>query len=502
MSRHVLSPSLLQKAIDSDLQHMLRDGQDLPGAISLLLSCRETAAQMSGYKCIESLAVKLQDTQMMTEVQLDQLLNEMVTEYEAKKYGQLQEAYKLLDKSQMACDQLHINFISQIHSTAFHVLLSRNGGGDSSNSTLKEEHDENSIAVATKQKPLFEQLCREVSVDKFITKLIQLCKAFWRILSCHHQITMWHQNFHIYPTNSVDAETKEQYIKDKLRGGQLRVWSDIQNKVCTYLESPAVHQLKFEEFIQVLSIVMRLKKVGLEFCGDASQKLLETIRKQSEAYFLRYHRQCLDEIGLFLDNEAWEGIEGFQGFGQLQEFKSVRKALKRHWNVQEGDHRSEKQPMATLKVNSSPPRKEENSTSSVNSQDGASSSIYAFCGYFLRYSDKSSPFDGGFDETMLQEDILAGIADETSCYFSDDDEEADPDSPSKTRNQTTTSSVEDGTGLMANNTMLTVLRIMGKYLQMCRLMHVIAPQIIKSITELIDFYIYVVHELFAKDLVS
>lgn len=256
--------------------------------------------------------------------------------------------------------------------------------------------------------------------------------------------------------------------------------------------------------------MMRLKKVGQEFCGcDASQKLVDTVRRQSEEYFLRYHRTCLDEIGLFLDNEAWEGIDAFAGYEQLQEFRGVSKALKRQGrsesgNGDDGDSNKQKpiKSLATLRVNVavSPPSRKENSNSSVNSQDGAaSSSIYAFCGYFLRYSDKSSPFDGGFDETMLQEDILAGIADETSCYFSDDDDEEEEESENASPVKTKTHSNSD---LMANNTMLTVLRCIGKYLQMCRLMHVIAPQIVKSLTELIDFYIYVVHELFAKDLVS
>ena len=205
---------------------------------------------------------------------------------------------------------------------------------------------------------------------------------------------------------------------------------------------------------------------------------------------------------MFLDNEAWEAIDGFSGYEQLQEFKCVKKALKRHCNVVSSGTEDSVKPLATLKVSSgsSPPRRkpEENSCSSLNSQDGASS-IYVFSGYFLRYSDKSSPFDGGFDEHMLQEDILAGIADETSCYFSDDeDEELETSgSPGRSKNKAPVR-----TDLIANNTMLTVLRCIGKYLQMCRLMHVIAPQIIKSLTELIEFYAYVVHELFAKDLVS
>lgn len=493
----------LQKAIDERLQNMLTVGDDLPGAITLLLSCRETAAEMSEFKCIQSLAQKLQDTKLMTEVQLDKLLNDMCTEFNTTKYAQLQESFKLLDKSQISVDQLHINFISQIHSTAFQAVQVEVPPANPQ--SVDASADE---PVATVQKPLFEQLCAQVPPDKYIPRLIQLCKAFWKILSCHHQITIWHQNFPLYPEEEeAGDDQKETYIREKMRAGQSRVWSDIQSKVCTFVSSPVVHQLKFEQFIQVLSVVMRLKKVGQEFCGDASQKLSDTIRRQSEEYFLRYHRTCLDEIGLFLDNEAWENIDSFAGFAQLQEFKSVKKAMKRTQQRRTGMRPEEEvKAMATLKVNNNvSPRREivDNSNSSVNSQDGASS-IYVFCGYFLRYSDKSSPFDGGFDETMLQEDILAGIADETSCYFSEDDSEDGlrggggggcDGSPVKGKSA-------GGGENTANNTMLTVLRCIGKYLQMCRLLHVIAPQIVKSLTELIDFYIYVVHELFAKDMVS
>lgn len=60
---------------------------------------------------------------------------------------------------------------------------------------------------------------------------------------------------------------------------------------------------------------------------------------------------------------------------------------------------------------------------SVNSQDGGCSSIYGSYGYFLRFSEKSSPFDGGLDAAMLEEDILSGIVDEASCYFSEESDD-------------------------------------------------------------------------------
>uniref|UniRef100_A0A1B0GNL0 Syndetin C-terminal domain-containing protein n=1 Tax=Phlebotomus papatasi TaxID=29031 RepID=A0A1B0GNL0_PHLPP len=215
---------------------------------------------------------------------------------------------------------------------------------------------------------------------------------------------------------------------------------------------------------------------------------MDSMKNQSVEFFKRYHSACLEEISLFLDNEAWVCVNSFSSVSQLQEFKCVKKALIRHAS---GQNASDPVKPPTPRLSAQPLPNTDND-SSVHSQDGGSS-IYAFCGYFLRFSEKSSPFDGGFDESMLEEDILAGIADETSCYFS---EESDDDNFSGT-NETDSSGQNS---LIVNNTSLTVLRCIGRYLQMCRLLHSIAPQIVASMTELIDFFIFVVHELFAKDL--
>uniref|UniRef100_A0A6B2ECI9 Coiled-coil domain-containing protein 132 n=1 Tax=Phlebotomus kandelakii TaxID=1109342 RepID=A0A6B2ECI9_9DIPT len=446
------------KTTDTQLQELVSGG-DYSGAIATLLECRKAAERYSQYKCVESLSQKLQDTLLMTEVQLDTVLNEMTQQFDTSKYTKLQEAYRLLGKTLMAMDQLHISFISTIHTAAFTVVRGNVDGAEE------------------KTKQLFETMCESVAADKYIACLINLCRSFWGILSCYYQVTLWHQNF------NVDAEADE-YIQEKLKNGQVRIWNDIQAKVCVYLMSPRLHQLKFEQFIQVLCVIQRLKKVGVEFCGDASAKLMDSMKSQSMEFFKRYHSACLEEISLFLDNEAWVCVNSFSSVSQLQEFKSVKKALIRHSAGQNTDPVKPPTPRLNLPQNA-------DNDSSVHSQDGGSS-IYAFCGYFLRFSEKSSPFDGGFDESMLEEDILAGIADETSCYFS---EESDDDNfPANEADSTT------GQSLIVNNTSLTVLRCIGRYLQMCRLLHSIAPQIVASMTELIDFFIYVVHDFFAKDL--
>lgn len=58
------------------LQEMLANG-NYSGAIAMLVECRQIAAEHSQFNCVEALAVKLQDTLVMTELQLDVALNEV-----------------------------------------------------------------------------------------------------------------------------------------------------------------------------------------------------------------------------------------------------------------------------------------------------------------------------------------------------------------------------------------------------------------------------------------
>lgn len=413
---------------------------------------------------------------------LDKSLNGIAQNFDAKVYSELVNAYKLLGKTHLAMDLLHMNFISATHATAFNVL--------------KENLDQ----IPTDQKFLFEQMCEYLSLDSLVPCLTQLSKAFWKILVSYHQVKLWHQNYKLYnrnqPSTSKDHSEdllNDDYIQEKLKKGQVRIWSDVQAKICIFIASTKLSYLKYESFIQVLSIVQRLKKVGSEFCDDNSQKMIESMKKQSIEFFKRYHVSCLDEVNLFIEHEVWIQVQSFSNVMQLQEFRMVKRALKRHFLEKKTGNGE----TAVLAVNKNSPSKSSRDIaedSSANSQD--ESSVYGSCGYFVRFSEKSSPFENLFDQKMIEEDILAGIADETSCYYSEDSSDNDNENGSQVpsgddKNQAT---------LTVNNTSLNILRVIGRYLKMCRLLYAISAHIIYSMTELIDFYIYAIYEIFARDL--
>lgn len=58
------------------LQEMLAQA-NYSGAIAMLVECRRVAAEHTQYQCVEALAAKLQDTMVLTELQLDAVLNEV-----------------------------------------------------------------------------------------------------------------------------------------------------------------------------------------------------------------------------------------------------------------------------------------------------------------------------------------------------------------------------------------------------------------------------------------
>lgn len=103
-----------------------------------------------------------------------------------------------------------------------------------------------------------------VPQQEFIACLIELCKSLFTIMLSYYQLVHWHSKNAEDTCNngneellSEDDNFKKQYIKKKLDNGLTRVWHDVQAKVSVYLTNSDLAWYKFEQFVQVLSIVHR-----------------------------------------------------------------------------------------------------------------------------------------------------------------------------------------------------------------------------------------------------
>ncbi|KAH1011506.1 hypothetical protein HUJ04_000858 [Dendroctonus ponderosae] len=469
-------------SFDKRCQELLHD-EDYAGAITELKRCQKIAIKYRHFSCVAALTYKLQETLENTDTQFDRILAQMCYHFDGERYFKLQAAYDLLEKSHVAMiDNIHVHYITAIYNSSFNIVNSYVSSGD-----VLDSGDN------TGKNP-YKTLCQAVPQDYFISCLVQLCKVLFKIVLSYHQLIRWYNNQEEGTSqNCLGVELN--MSKQKLDHNVVKIWDDVQRKVSSLLLNADLAAYKFDQFVQVLRVVHRLIQVGEEFCSSKSEDLSESIRKQSICYFKNYHAQRLDELKIFMENEMWEICPVKPTFNvvQLQEFRSVRSALKNYKNP------SQISPtMPVYSTNSA-------DCSSCHSQDG--SSITG--NYFIRYADHGTPFDTGLDDTVIDEDILA-VDNEGSGYFSDDSEEESEelrkDFVDEDNIEANAANIPEGkhshhkNAPILTNTTLSVLRQMGKYLQMSRLLKPISYQVISCMNELFDFYLYCVHLFFAYDL--
>lgn len=453
--------------------------EDFVGAITELKRCQKTAAKYRHFSCVAALTYKLLETLENTDSQLDRILAQICFHFDKERYRKLQAAYDLLEKSQLSMiDNLHVHYITAIYNCSLNVVHSYISSPDILESS--ENSGKNPYTV----------LCQSIGQEVFIPCLVQLCKILFKIVLSYHQLVKWHN-----ADTEVDNQEKHADIsasKQKLNHNLTKIWDDVQRKVSSLLLNGDLARYKFEQFVQVLRVIHRLIQVGEEFCNSRSEDLQESIRKQSENYFMNYHSQRLDELKIFLENEAWEICPVKSSFDimQLQEFKPFRYTLKTFkFNPQ----------ASPTAVNYST-----NSTeccSSTHSLDGSS----IIGNYFIRFAEHGTPFDTGLDDTVIEEDIMVS-ENEGSGYFSDESDDVNMeicgDEFSEDSKQLHKDKKEKShsTCPILTNTTLTVLRQIGKYLQMSRLLKPIAYRIISCMNQLFDYYLYSVHSFFTVDL--
>uniref|UniRef100_A0A7N4UZ91 Vacuolar protein sorting-associated protein 54 N-terminal domain-containing protein n=1 Tax=Sarcophilus harrisii TaxID=9305 RepID=A0A7N4UZ91_SARHA len=225
--------------------------EDYPGAIQLCLECQQAASTFRHYSCISELDSKLQDTLEQIEEQLDVALSKICKNFDVAHYTKVQQAYRLLGKTQTAMDQLHMHFTQAIHNTVFQVVLGY--------VELCAGNTDTKF-----QKLQYKDLCTHVTADSYIPCLADLCKALWEVMLSYYRTMEWHEAHDNEGVTKAEgggaAEPDESnfdrsYVKKKLEHGLSRIWQDVQLKVKTYLFGTDMSTFKYDDFIFVLDII-------------------------------------------------------------------------------------------------------------------------------------------------------------------------------------------------------------------------------------------------------
>ncbi|XP_071454406.1 syndetin [Hetaerina americana] len=522
---------------------------DYVGAIRLLLECQGAAATFGHFSCVDALSAKLQDTLEMAEEQLDVALAKVCVDFGEAEYSRVQEAWRLVGKTQAAVDQMQMHISTALHATAASALsahLSKGAVAPPSEDVNKAPAMETGEGVhqVDMHHMQYKELCKNVPHNEFLPCLSDLCKSLWGIVRSYHQVVNWHCGRTKTSTSeegsrervdvhgglrdgerALDRRRREEgggsveqgededssgdlfgndYVMQKLNTGLTRIWNEVQSKICVFLLASDLSWYKFDDFLRVLDIIHRLIEVGEEFCGSRSPELQDSVRAKSLEYVSHHHRATLDELRIFLENEGWEICPVRPSFSilQLREYRCLRS----HFHSQSS--------LGTSDVGGA-----ETSFNSPVAKHGMEED-----GYFSKYASASNgtPFDeDSFADEAQDEDILLDKG-ESSVYWSDESEE-DEDIPEDMKRDLVDENAGEvnmsGKGLgcakkrpnrgpsfrgkpplpFLTNTALTVLRLVGRYIRMACLLRPIAPGVIVRATHLYEYYLYTVFHFFASE---
>ncbi|XP_015370736.1 PREDICTED: syndetin-like [Diuraphis noxia] len=331
---------------------------DYAKGIALLLECTQGASSFKQFTCIAALSVKLQDALIMTEEQLDIVLSNICFNFDKEKYSAVQEAYRRLGKTRIAIDQLHMHYTSAVHSTSFDTInLFVNSD--------KVENNKNSFAL----------LCQCVPDEQLIPCLIALSKIFWNILQSYKNAADWHREFKDISTDSEVLHWDGKLLPDstgkqivdrlpiiitnngseqllgvpKLLQGTSKVQAeaiyqclaerglmDYVKAMCSYTTVSKTESVKFVFFDDEISDNTKIKmvlalhiKIGEEFCNSKSEQLQNDTKKSCISYFHAYHKNCLDELTIFFENESWTPCPVKREFNLFQlQYKDIKYLFK------------------------------------------------------------------------------------------------------------------------------------------------------------------------------
>ena len=273
-------------------------------------------------------------------------------------------------------------------------------------------------------------------------------------------------------SRGAGGEEEQEYVDIRLgleRFGKV-VWDAMQKIVVSLLKNASLVHYKIEPFLAVLDAVSKLIEFGDEFSGGtAATHLQACILQESRSYFHNFHKKKLEDLRTMMDNERWEPMPVHSGFAP-EDIREIRHFI---------EHKDEAASRSTLSSLSHTSLLQRN----IGEQGGVSA-LASLNSSGNPFSERKSTFydqDSDEEDEELKQDFVAeeGVAEEVAQLNA---QKVEP---------------EIGTGASVTITCVNVVRYIGNYLQMMKILQPIAFEVFQGVQQLYQFYLYTVFFFFA-----
>ncbi|CAH8608817.1 unnamed protein product [Schistosoma bovis] len=336
------------------------------------------------------------------------------------------------------------------------------------------------------------------------------------------------------------------YVTCKLDSGRSRIWSEIISRIEPILNvvSQLARDMTFDQIASLLSTINHFVHIGEEFCECSPNELLEALRISIQKYFKDFHRKHMDRLKMFLENETWKICPVKNSFTvmDLQEFRAVKDLFESNTannNITNNSNGTNANKSITVNGLSKVSDSNNNNNSTITVSKLQNKKLFAFPYTFVQFpedpensnnndniNDNGVSSDNNLGQTETNSPDLTNLSSasndimatqRSNTKFSPnntDHNRGDNDIHGNVNNNAKfitisqnnfsndTSFSNDHSGPLLSTTTLEVLRLIGRYLQMMRLLKPIAGEVMHCLCQVFDYYLYSILNLFGPIQIS
>eukprot|EP01119_Soliformovum_irregulare_P017840 TRINITY_DN5361_c0_g1_i1.p1 TRINITY_DN5361_c0_g1~~TRINITY_DN5361_c0_g1_i1.p1 ORF type:complete len:938 (+),score=326.83 TRINITY_DN5361_c0_g1_i1:314-2815(+) len=424
-------------SLSDELKRKLEEG-DYPRAIELFLECSSSLNDLRQFTAVQELGNSLQKQYNLIQEKLDVSLIQTLRSFNQLNYERILVAYRLLGQSGRVMEKMKKHFLETVSTSTKNLVNAH---------VLMSEANAGKFDDLKKLK--FKELCSALKEEHFLSCLMSILEALSDLMWVHYQITEWHQ--HIEAEGKLE-ETRKYFndISNGLKEFKKALWDDMQRKVSIMLEASFLSSFKIDQFLKVLDAVYQFIEIGEQFSEADAYNLRNSMKLRSKNYFDNFHKSQFENLCTMLENEMWAKcpvqrnftIEDLKEFGGLSGGSLIKKS-KEKMNV------------------------------------------------FPSFRTSGNPFAKGFKKDVDDEDDVEEEEDPNELELRADVVEEPGEVKKKNK-------AEEGGPLVASAT-ISLIRFIGKYLQMMKVLQPINYEIFVGVTQLVDYYIWVVYSFFTDD---
>ena len=310
------------------LEATVADG-NFAKALRMCSDCLMLVEECSQLQAVAAMNCSIEEWLTRTVERVDALLQEACRTFHSDAYAKVIDAYAVMDNASSLAEKVQTFFAQSVVAETYDVLRLF---------YYQASQEADPALVQRRGRLPYSDLCHHLPPSHFLPCLEKTYEMLFRVMHAYHTMMTWQHPKAAQAQHpegekegeegavglEEEAEGREgsgaEQLARQMRGdttaavrrslerGRKTVWELASRRAATLLSSDALVATSATHFMQVLECTRIFILGGEQFSGAQAHGLRAKAQRQSEKYFVVFHRQNLEVLRNVFERETWQRL--------------------------------------------------------------------------------------------------------------------------------------------------------------------------------------------------